>query len=263
MPIHTKIPIHPVSQSKFGAVAYEVIGHAFAVHKELGPIFSEFAYRDTLAHILAPRATTELCIRLTHGDFEKRYFIDLVVDDACPFELKVTTELHSKHKQQLIQYLMLTGLHHGKLINFGADQVEHEFVNCHSTTEHRRSFQLDFERWPSPTADERRFQEIVTSLLHDWGTGLDRWLYIEAVTHFLGGPEVVRQSVATLWNGIVVGSQAINLVSPQVGFEISCLRRDLELYEKHLRRFLSHTTLARILWVNIVLGCVRFVVLEK
>ena len=263
MPIHTGIPIYPFSQSQFGPIAYEVMGHAYAIHKELGPIFNETAYRNTLAHILAPRAVTEVCIRLTHADFEKRVFIDLVVDQGCPFELKVAGELHNRHRQQLIQYLMLSGLNHGKLINFGADRVQHEFVNCHESTSHRRSFQIDLERWTWPSADACRLQEIVTSLLHDWGTGLDRWLYIEAVTYFLGGPEVVQQPMATLWDGIVVGSQDINLVCQQVGFEISCLRRDLDLYEKHLQRFLAHTTLKRILWVNIVSGCVRFVVLEK
>jgi GxxExxY protein len=60
--------------------------------------------------------------------------------------LKVASALHERHRQQLIQYLMLTDLHHGKLINFGGEKVEHEFVNCHETTEHRRSFQVDLSR---------------------------------------------------------------------------------------------------------------------
>lgn len=79
MPIETNIALRPVSQSEFGAVAYEVVGHAFTIHKRLGRIFDESIYRTTLSHILASRAVQELCVRLTHAGFEKPYFIDLVV----------------------------------------------------------------------------------------------------------------------------------------------------------------------------------------
>ena len=263
MPIETNIPLHPVSQSEFGQVAYEVVGHAFAVHKRLGRIFDESVYRKTLAHILSPHAAHEVCIRLTHADFEKRSFMDLVVDGGSPFELKVASAIHERHRQQLIQYLMLTDLHHGKVINFGADRVEHEFVNCHETAEHRRSFQVDLSRWSSQATGARRFQEIVVDMLRDWGTGLDRGLYIDAVTHFLGGPDVVRQPVETLWDGIVVGRQNVNLVAPNIGFEITCLRADGESYEENLRRFLANTTLEKIFWVNGVSGNVGFVLLSK
>jgi len=50
---------------------------------------------------------------------------------------------------------------------------EHEFVNCHETTEHRRSFQVNLSRWSFETADARNFQAMVVDLLRDWGTGLD------------------------------------------------------------------------------------------
>ncbi len=263
MPIETNIPLRPVSQSDFGHVAYEVVGHAFTIHSRLGRIFDESIYRKTLAHILAPRGVEEVCIRLTHRGFEKPYVMDLVVDHGCPFELKVASQLHDRHRGQLIQYLMLTDLHHGKLINFGGDTVEHEFVNCHETTEHRRAFQLDLSRWSSPAADARGFQEIVVNLLRDWGTGLDRGLYIEATTHFLGGPEVVRQPVETLWDGRVVGRQFTNLAGRNTAFEITCLRTEVDSYEQHLLRFLANTTLEKVLWANVVSGLVRLVVLSK
>jgi len=263
MPIETSTAIRPVSQSAFGAAAYEVVGHAFTIHKRLGRIFDESVYRTTLAHTLAPRAVEEVCVRLTHSGFEKPYFIDLVVDSGCPFELKVVSQLHAGHRRQLIQYLMLTDLHHGKLINFGGEKVEHEFVNCHETTEHRRAFQLDLSRWSTPAAGVLEFQEIVLNLLRDWGTGLDRGLYIEAITHFLGGPQVVRQPVETLWNGIVVGWQNTNMAARDAAFKISCLRTEVDSYEKHLYRFLVNTTLEKVLWVNVASGSVTFVLLSK
>lgn len=89
MPIETDIPLHPVSQNEFGKVAYEVVGHAFAIQKQLGNLFRESAYRDSLEQVIGSRAHSEMRIRLTHGEFTKDYFIDMVVDSSCPFELKV------------------------------------------------------------------------------------------------------------------------------------------------------------------------------
>jgi len=142
------------------------------------------------------------------------------------------------------------------------NQISYQ-LNCHETTEHRRSFQLDLSRWSTPAAGVREFQEIVVNLLRDWGTGLNRGLYIEAITHFLGGPQVVRQPVEILWNGIVVGQQSTNLAARNTGFAISCLRTEVDSYEEHLCRFLVNTTLEKIFWVNVVSGRVMFVLLSK
>lgn len=262
MPIETNIPFTPISQSAFGRTAYEVVGHAFTVHKQLGRMFDESVYRKTVAHLLAPRAAEEVCIQLTHRGYQKRLFIDLVVDSQCPFELKVVSEFHQRHRAQLIQYLMLTDLHHGKLINFGTERVEHEFVNCLETTEHRRIFQVDLDQWKSPTGEAREFQEIIVDLIRDWGTGLDRALYIDALTHLLGGLETVQRPVETLWNGKVIGWQNVNFAARRTGFDITCLRRDIDAYEAHLVRLLANTSLDTFFWVNVVSGNVRLVLLQ-
>ena len=158
---------------------------------------------------------------------------------------------------------MLTDLHHGKLINFGREAVEHEFVNCHETTEHRRSFQVNLSRWSFETADARNFQTMVLDLLRDWGTGLDQGLYNEAITYFLGGSQSVRRPIETFWCGNVVGKQNADLVAPNTAFEVTCLRKKAESYEPHLRRFLANTNLDQIFWVNIVSGEVTFNLLSK
>lgn len=263
MPIKTSIPLKRISQAQFSQVAYEVVGHAIEIRKQFGRMFHESAYRNTVAHILGQRANEEVCLQLTHGDFEKRYFIDLVVDCSAPFELKVTSALNDRHRRQLIQYLMLTNLQHGKLINFGTGQLEHEFVNCLETIQHRQSFRVDDSRWLAGHPHADRFHDIVVGLLRDWGTGLDLGLYTEAVTHFFGGVEVVKQHVDVLWQGEVVSRQIVNLVGEACSFEITCLRRNMSLYEQHLSRMLANTSLERILWVNIVSGTVTFVTLAK
>ena len=257
MPITTSIPIQQFSQDDFGKVAYEVVGNAFKIHGSLGKIFHESVYRSTLHQILGERSVEEMQILLTHQDFEKELFLDLIIDFGCPFELKAASGLSAAHESQLIQYLMLTGLAHGKLINFGAERVEHKFVNCLESPEQRRQFQVDRHDW-SKDAAACRLEDVVVSLVRDWGTGLTRSLYREAVVALLGGEERCRRFTQTRWQGIFTGRQPVDMIDDGAAFEITCKRRDLESYESHLQRFLTNTKLESILWVNIVSGCVNF-----
>ena len=181
----------------------------------------------------------------------------LVVDYGCPFELKAVSSLSAAHESQLIQYLMLTQLSHGKLINFGAERVEHTFVNCLESPDQRRQFRVDRHDWVRDAAASR-FEDVVVSLVRDWGTGLTRSLYYEAVTALLGGEERCRRFTQTLWQGIPTGRQPVDMIDDIAAFDITCKRHELESYESHLQRFLTNTTLESILWVNIVSGCVMF-----
>jgi GxxExxY protein len=256
MPITTAIPIRTRCQEEFGKVAYEVVHHAFTIHNELGRIFHESIYRSTLKQLLGSRAIEELEISLIHGEFRKRFYIDLLVDLGCLFELKAATSLTTVHQSQLIQYLMLTGLSHGKLINFGAERVEHRFVNCHESLEQRREFQTDRINWNGYGATQR-LEQIVVPLLRDWGTGLSRALYLEAVIALAGGEQQCGQFTETQWRGQRTGRQSVNLIDHGVAFEITCLRKDFDQYESHLGRFLRNTKLDAVLWVNINFGSLR------
>jgi hypothetical protein len=151
---------------------------------------------------------------------------------------------------------MLTELTHGKLINFGSERVEHRFVNCHETLEQRRTFQIVRTEWlgVGPT---QRLEQIVVALVNDWGTGLSRSLYQEAVVALAGGEEQCRQFTESKWQGQRIGRQPVLLIEQGVAFEITCKKHDLDHYESHLRRFLANTALESILWVNISSGCVR------
>jgi len=65
---------------------------------------------------------------------------------------------------------------HGKLINFGAEKVEHQFVNCHESYEQRRQFDIARYGW-SDSHESACFERTVVARLNDWGTGLSRALY--------------------------------------------------------------------------------------
>jgi len=256
-------PLRVLDQDQFGPIAYEVINQAFAIHKELGRFFDEDVYQNELLRRLGPRATKEVWIHATHADFRKAYRVDLLVDQGALFELKAVQQLNEQHRSQLINYLMLTGLNHGKLINFRPNRIEHEFVNNHITLAQRRAFQIDVARWSATTADARRFQELLLAMLQDWGTCLDLELYIDALSHFFGGSETVIRDVEVRSHGVVVGIQKLRLINDSTAFKLTSLSRDLESFESHVQRLLQHTELEEMLWVNITLEEVAFVSVRK
>ncbi len=143
MPVTLSTPIKDCLQRDFAEIAYEVVNYAFQVQDSLGPMFQESIYRTALQKALGDRAIGELEIRIEHGNFRKSLYLDLLVDSCCPIELKSQSSLTKHHESQLIQYLMLLGLSHGKLIIFGAERVEHRFVNCQTSSSDRSNFQIE------------------------------------------------------------------------------------------------------------------------
>ena len=87
----------------------------FAVHNELGRYFDEDIYRDEIAR-RDPDVRPEVLIEVTFRDFRKPYFMDLLASGGLVFELKTVEKLVHRHRSQLLNYLLLTGLPHGKLV---------------------------------------------------------------------------------------------------------------------------------------------------
>jgi hypothetical protein len=56
------------------------------------------------------------------------------------FELKAVEALTDRHRGQLLNYLFLADLPHGKLVNLQPQRVEHEFVNAPIRSHERRDF---------------------------------------------------------------------------------------------------------------------------
>jgi GxxExxY protein len=263
MPVTATHPIRILDQDRFGKIAYEVVEQSYYAHDQLGRFFNEDVYQSQLQRVFGQRATSEVWIDVTCRDFLKRYRLDLLVDDGALFELKAVDRLHDQHRSQLLNYLMLTGLHHGKLINFRPAKLEHEFVNCHVSLETRRAFQVRTEHWDSRRDDCQQFQQILLELLADWGTGLDLALYEEAVTHFFGASESVERKVAVMADDCVLGHQIVRLISPDTSFKLTALSAHLDEFVSHARRFLRHTGLRQIAWANITLNEVVFRMLDE
>ena len=263
MPIRMPVEIRPLNQEEFGQVAFDVMESVFRIHQELERFFDEKVYQAALAAVIAG-ARIELPIEVRHEDFCKAYFLDLVVSDSAIFELKTADRFHPSHRAQLLNYLLLTGCQHGKLINLRPERVEHEFVNSTLTHGDRIGFEVDARQWQDLGPLDRPFRPWFEAALRDWGTGLDRQLYENCAVHFFGGMERANGSVDVQLDGRVLSQQPVRLALPGVALEVTTLDpQNLSGFAEHAGRFLRHSSLEAIYWVNVHRNQVAFRTLRK
>jgi len=111
-------------------LTYKIIGCAFEVHKELGPGFLEAAYEEAMLIELKQQklnAISQKSFPLFYkGVRIKDYVCDLVVDDKVILELKALKKIGDIERAQTLNYLKVTGLRVGLILNFGEKSLKHE-----------------------------------------------------------------------------------------------------------------------------------------
>lgn len=251
MPIESAIPIQPLDQEQFHALDKSVMRHVFAVHNEMGRFFDEDVYQAELARRCARDGLfvqCEVMISAIHKDFRKDFFLDALIETGAIYELKCTAGLSGKNESQLINYLLLTGVQYGKLVNFRPVSVESRFVSTGLTHEKRRVFCVDRSEW-QPRQSEQ-IEALVLSLLEDWGAFLSVDLYQEALVHFLGGEETIMKFVDVVSDHQIIGRKKVCSLNGREAIHLSAMTTRMDGYEAHLRRFLAHTSLDSIQWIN-------------
>ena len=103
---------------------YKAMGAAFEVYNERGYGLGEEIYQECLEIELEIRgipyqSKKELRCFYKDRELKKRYVPDLFVFDCLIVELKAVSVLAPENEAQLINYLRLTRLPVGYLINFG------------------------------------------------------------------------------------------------------------------------------------------------
>jgi GxxExxY protein len=261
MPVTIRTPIRRLSQSEFAELAYSVMGSVFEIHGEFGRFFDEKIYKRELAHRHAG-VELEVPIEITHATFRKLQYIDVLVGAGAAFEFKAVEVLTPRHSAQLLHYMLLAELSHGKLVNLGDQSVEHKFINTTLTRRDRIAFEIDAARWNNNTPGARQFAEVLEAVLRDWGVGLDLQLYGEALTHLLGGEAQHLADVAVRTLEHKLGLQKMRLAAPRVAFALTALPEVNRDYERHAVRLLRHTELDAILWANIDLKMVTLTTIK-
>ena len=266
MPVECSVEIRPIGQERFHAIDTVVMKHAFNIHNTLGRFCDERVYQNELVDRCKGdglEVHREVLLRAVHQGFAKPYFIDMLVERGIIYELKTTETLSTSHQAQLINYLLLMDLNHGKLVNFRPSSVQSRFVSTRLRRSDRTSFQLVDCGWQGDDNPSLRLREILSALFSDWGTFLDVNLYREALLHFIDGPESRATSVDIEVNGRIVGTQQMCILCEGTAWHISSVRQARDAYGKHLGRLFRHTRLNRMHWINLDQRTVTFQTLKK
>ena len=108
---------------------YAIIGAAMEVHRHLGSGFLEPVYQRAMEvelrdRSLPFRAQIEFQVNYKGRPLDALYKPDLICFEEVIVELKALKHLSSYEDAQVINYLKVTGLHTGLLINFGNRSLE-------------------------------------------------------------------------------------------------------------------------------------------
>lgn len=144
-------------------------------------------------------------------------------------------------QNQTLNYLFLTGLNHGKLINLRPPSVKSEFVSTKISTENRFDFTIEDSTWKNIEADYAWLKQLIIDLLFEWGAYLSIDLYYETIIHFRGGEENVIQKIKVVNGKRTIGEQKVHMLNNDVAFKISAILKDQHKYEQQLHNLLRST----------------------
>jgi GxxExxY protein len=107
----------------------KIIGAAMEVHRELGCGFLEAIYQEAIEHELKLQRIAfirQKPHRVTYKDVVLRhpYIPDLIVDDKVVVDLKAIQGIGPIEEAQMVNYLRITGLEVGLIINFAGRSLE-------------------------------------------------------------------------------------------------------------------------------------------
>lgn len=110
------------------ALTYRIIQAAYNLHNTIGPGFRERVYSEGMCVELKHQGLAfevEHWLPLRYRGVEiGDHFADFSVENAVLVELKAVDSLASAHFAQLLNYLRVSRLEVGLLLNFGTDEVQ-------------------------------------------------------------------------------------------------------------------------------------------
>src|SRR5438874_12565753 len=107
-----------------------VIGCCFEVIKELGAGFLENVYKNALFIAMRQKGLNVTAEQPFEVMFRNckigKYVADLIAENVIVVELKCCAALLPEHKAQVINYLKVSGVPVGLLVNFGQQKLEYK-----------------------------------------------------------------------------------------------------------------------------------------
>ncbi|MBR1933207.1 MAG: GxxExxY protein [Prevotella sp.] len=116
-----------------------ITGVAMKVHSKYRPGLLESAYEAALKYLLEQdgyqvERQKMLPIFWDNVQLDQYYKMDLVVNSNIIIELKAISYVDTQHRRQLWNYMNLTHIPYGMIINFGAESLFSEWYYRHPDT---------------------------------------------------------------------------------------------------------------------------------
>ena len=122
----------------FKAESHELIGAFYEVHNELGPGFLESVYQEALSvefsmNRIPFEQQSGIEVFYKGLRLEKKFFPDFICYNKIIIEIKAAECFVKGHEAQLINYLKVTKMPLGFLVNFGERRLVYKrFANTYS-----------------------------------------------------------------------------------------------------------------------------------
>ena len=110
----------------------DILASAFRVHNSIGCGLLEKVYGNAMSWDLKlnnRNAVEEKEFKVVYREREVgAYYGDLVVDEKVIVEVKAVEKLNNVHRAQLLNYLRISGMRVGLLLNFANPKLEYERI---------------------------------------------------------------------------------------------------------------------------------------
>ena len=104
---------------------------------------------------------------------------------------------------------------------------------------------------------------VVFELHNEYGRLLDEALYREAINHFFGGAARLCREVEVFDGNAPMGTQTLHMLNNDAAFTCTAITRAWDQMRDHQRRFLSHTRLRAVQWVNLNHATIEFATITR
>lgn len=118
-----------MSELLYKEEVFKLVGLCMEVHRELGKGQDEVLYKDAFL-VELQRAQIPFARELKYQVEYKgvilphHYYADFVIGNKIMFEAKAVERLTDAHVKQVLNYLVISKLELGLLVNFGSDSLE-------------------------------------------------------------------------------------------------------------------------------------------
>lgn len=256
MPITSENPILPVSRAAFDEVDAVVMQCAYAAQNHFGRLCEEQVYENDVKARLRVAGFddvhTQVGVMVSHEGFQKKYRLDLVVNQVL-YELKATDALIAEHDAQALNYAALLRLDRVKLINFGGPKVQGKLLGTPFSEMDRRRVQVDKSLWEPLSAECGNLADWFEGLVWNIGGYLRSTFYEEALVWFCGGVDTCVQRLPVHRDGYEMGRHACRLYCDDCAFVVTSFNpgRGRENYLRQLQSLVNALPIRGFQWINI------------